>query len=155
MKYSNFWALFAGAICFGQAPLDITNCDNPGANPRKSVAVSTADAILIHLPTGAGAVVQFTFIGDAQATYKWRYRTAPTSPVIEGTGRVFENYDRQAQLDGTFLVTKRNKREDLLVQAGSVVLEWSHKDQETSWIYYCPDKASVTVLPGGLYQLNP
>jgi hypothetical protein len=99
--------------------------------------------------------MQFTSIGAAQATYRWRFRPSPRAPVTTGTGRVFEDYDRVKEPDGGFRVTKRNKPEDLLIQAGNIRFEWSHKDNQSSWIYYCADRATLTVLPGTDYDSKP
>ena len=153
MKRTLLYLLFA-STALGE-PIDITNCANPETTPRKSLAVSTSDAVLIQLPSGASAIVQFTSIGDQQATYKWRFRESPTAAITSGTGRVFEDYDQTKQPDGSFRVTKRNKPEDLLVQAGQIQFEWSHKDNKTSWIYYCAERASATIVPGTDYDAKP
>ncbi len=153
MKRTLFFLLVAASACVAE-PIDITNCPEP-EKPRKSLAVTTSDAVLIQLPGGVAAVVQFTSIGEAQAIYRWRFRSSPTAATTDGSGRVFEDYDRVKQPDGSFRVTKRNKPEDLLIQAGDIWFEWSHKDTKSSWIYYCPDRATVTILPGADYASKP
>ena len=153
MKRTILYLLFA-STALGD-PIDITNCADPETTPRKSLAVSTNDAVLIQLPSGAAAVVQFTAIADQQASYKWRFRESPTKAITNGTGRVFEDYDRTKLPDGSFRVTKRNKPEDLLILAGHIRFEWSHNDNKTSWIYYCAERASVTIIPGKDYDAKP
>ena len=154
MKTSFLSFVLAAALSSALADsIDITNCPDP--KERKSLSVSKGETVLIELPDGHTAVVQFTDTGDSYATYRWRYRPSPDVPIKTGTGRVFEDNVRIKQADGTFSVIKKHKPEDLKIQAGDIWLEWSFQSTSNGWVYFCPVRAKLRIIPSDQFESKP
>jgi len=117
--------------------------------PTKHLSITTNDVVLIKRPLGAVAVIQFTSFGgptNCDASYRWRYLSAPSQPVQNGTGHVRESYNEKPDADGKgFDVTPKSDN-DTTVKAGDIWIDWSCGGESIGWLYYKSSRATIQIL---------
>jgi len=80
------------------------------------------------------------------ASYRWRYRSAPSAPIQSGKGQVHESYDRKPTPDGKDVEVIPKAGHDSVVKAGDVWIEWSVNNESSGWLYYYSSLAKIHVL---------
>ena len=126
--------------------------ENPASGEKRNpLSVTTNDVLLIHIPSGATAVVQFTRFDTNKADYRWRYRAAGSQAIESGRGRMIESYERKAKGDGNYEVRPKADQ-NTTVKAGEIWIEWSPGGTGKGWLYYYPSRASIQVLKSGSFE---
>jgi hypothetical protein len=148
-----FAGLFGFAVLLHAAGFNISR-DPDSDEKSKHLSVTTNDVVFIKTQSGAVAVIQFTSFdsftnsGPLSASYRWRYRAAPSQPVQSGTGLVREDYNRTPSADGKGYDVTPKADHDTTVRAGDIWLEWSYK----GWLYYYPARATLQVLSSDAFD---
>lgn len=112
-------------------------------------SVTTNDVVLVKRPSGAMAVIQFTWFGgptNCDASYRWRYLSAPSQPVQTGIGHVRESYNQTPTGDGKGVVDTPKSDNDTTVKAGDIWIEWSCYNESSGWLYYYHSRATIQIL---------
>jgi hypothetical protein len=125
----------------------------------KTLSVTTNDVVLIKRPSGAVAVVQFTsfnpFASNStplSASYRWRFRSAPSQAVQSGTGRVYESYDRKPSADGKGSDVTPRADHDVTVKAGGIWIDWSYGTESSGYLYYYESRAKIQILSSSAFD---
>jgi hypothetical protein len=125
----------------------------PSSEKSKHLSVTTNDVVLIKRPSGAVAVIQFTSFGPFttnpvpfSASYRWRYRSAPSQVIQSGAGQVCESYDRKRSADGKGYVVTPKADHDTTVKAGDIWIDWSYGTESSGYLYYFASRANIQVL---------
>jgi hypothetical protein len=120
---------------------------------QKSLSVTTNDVVLIKRPSGAVAVIQFTSFGPfttnsapLSASYRWRFRSAPSQAIQSGTGEVRESYDRKPSANGKGYDVTPRADHNTTVKAGDIWIDWSYGTESSGYIYYFASRAKIQVL---------
>jgi|SRR5450755_1517552 hypothetical protein len=147
------FAIVLAAVLSACAPPTptISTCPNQ-PDAYQSVSLGVADAVLVQLPDGSAAVIQFTAFGESEAEYRWRFRPSPKEPTIAGVGRVFEDYFRIPLPGDRTWAIRKNSADDLVVKAGRVRVEWSYRSRQAGWLYYCSGLATLETLDSALFE---
>jgi len=120
---------------------------------QKSLSVTTNDVVMIKRPSGAVAVIRFTSFGSftinsapLSASYRWRFRSAPSQAIQSGTGEVRESYDRKPNANGKGYDVTPRADHNTTVKAGDIWIDWSYGTESSGYIYYFDSRAKIKVL---------
>lgn len=152
MKYLIVFATMAFFSTIAAAEIvDIAAC--AGARTKQSaLSLDAESALLVQLPNGAKAVIQLSTIRPTEGTYHWKFRATPTSKVVEGVGRVFEDFEKVVEFPpGVTMVRPHNTADGLYITAGDIKLAWSAHDANSGYVYFCEDRATVQLIPAKDY----
>jgi hypothetical protein len=130
--------------------VDISH-DEKAPGRRQAVKFRPTDVLLIEVPGGPRAVVQFTELEARRGSYRWRCRRSGSSEVLSGVGTVAERYEEIPDGPGRGHVLPLPGH-DPIVRAGDIRAAWSWADAQTAYLYYYPKRARVTLLPAESFE---
>ena len=123
---------------YGGKATEISRC---AGNERKRIAVPKDKGVLVEPKIGPAVIVWLSTSNMTEATYRWRL-VSHQQTNSSGQGRVFEDYEQTTLPNGP----SSEKKEQLRIFAGGVVLDWSAKDKSSGWTYYCPSLAAAKLI---------
>ena len=109
-----------------------------------AVEITADKAAVIATPKGNRAIIHFTAFRPEEADYEWRCFSASDSKITKGKGTVYERYEKIETSKNHF--DSKDIGSCLLVDAGSIQIEWSYGSLSKGWLYYYPGKASIEVV---------
>jgi hypothetical protein len=145
--------LFGISVSLHAAGFDVSRHSMISGEESKHLTVTTNDVVFIRAESGAVAVFQFTSFaafttnsGPHTASYRWRFRPAPSQFVQNGTGQVCEDYDRTPSADGKGYDVTPRADHDPIVRVGGIEIEWSYETESSGYLYYYPSRAKIQIL---------
>lgn len=155
MRAAAIWVAVSmtGASGFSAVLVDISH-DEKAPQKRQAVRFQAMDVLLIEVPKGPRAVVQFTELGAKRGTYRWRCRRIGSIDIQSGVGTVAEKTEEipDGAGHGHLLPLPGN---DTIVRAGDVRAAWSWADDRVGYLYYYSHRAKVTILPPASFDKEP
>lgn len=155
VKTAAVW--LAAVLAMGSAPaaqlVDISH-DVKAPEKRQAVKFQALDVLLIEVPNGPRAVVQFTELDAKRGSYRWRCRRPGSGEVVSGVGTVVEKYEEIPDGPGRGHVLPLPGN-DTIVRAGDIRAAWSWADDRVAYLYYYARRAKVTILGPASFANEP
>jgi hypothetical protein len=155
LKAAALWLAVSAAVPAGPASqlVDISY-DAKAPQKRQAVQFRANDVLLIEVPNGPRAVVQFTELAARKGIYRWRFRRPGSTEVLTGKGTVAEKYEDIPDGPGRGHMLPLPGH-DTIVRAGDIRAAWSWADWKVAYLYFHPRRATVTVLPPESFDKEP
>lgn len=136
---------------------DIVNIfgSSEGGAMMESLRVPLNGVVVVNVPTGQRALIQFTEITDSTAEYRWKYRRSKSSVLETGKGSVRERYERSRPPDGNGDEVMPLPGHDVVVRAGEIRAEWSAAGDGFSYFYFNRKRAEVTLAGAEAFEKDP
>jgi hypothetical protein len=145
-------------------PYDLTNYPprhNDGKRPedptKMAVEPVPVGVVLIKIPNGASALVEFKKEKDGDETYKWKYRPGPSAPIQTGEGKhnmtphqaIPTGVKPPVRPNGAVLPVTGDGADwaagyDNYIQAGGIFIKW-----QGNCLQFYRSRGSVTKLQAG------
>lgn len=145
--------LVASIVAAAGPPPQLVDISYDAKAPQKRQAVRfrATDVLLIEVPNGSRAVVQFTELAARKGSYRWRFRRAGSGELLTGTGTVAERYEDIPDGPGRGHMLPLPGH-DTIVRAGDIRAAWSWADWKVSYLYFQAHRAKVSVLPAEAFE---
>jgi hypothetical protein len=155
VKTAALWLAVSAAAAAGAASqLVDVSYDAKAPQKRQAVRFRANDVLLIEVPNGPRAAVQFTELAARRGSYRWRFRRPGSTEVVTGTGTVAEKYEDIPDGPGRGHMLPLPGH-DTIVRAGDIRAAWSWADWKVSYLYFHPRRATVKVLPAESFDQQP
>ena len=119
-----------------------------------SITLKGDDVVLVSVPSGPTALVQFTSVGTNGATYRWSCRANKTTTFETGTGTLTRVVVVSKDSAG-HTVEQMHPGNDTTIRAGLIWLKWRPAKAGSSEVFYEPKRVKVKKLNKGAFDADP